>query len=286
VTDTAWWDAVARWFAEAPQAVTTVRDHRDRLTGFCILVTPASAPAWVAEDQVLAPRLAHARSRYPAGDVLIWRDGFGFPGDGEDPAGPLIAANHAAIAWSGRLDALCTYGTVMVGDPVTEGLARSFGAEPVPELEVVDSDRVVTCHVLHHGFGGYAGAARALLYGELGLPPPRPSPAALRSAVRAALRAWHDPVALSGNPLATGGPVSARADSVRRLLEDAVEVAFGATPDQRLLLAVLEAAHLHPTGTHEEASRRLHLGRSTYFRYLARAVDQLVAVLEAWEPGE
>lgn len=278
--DTAWWKGIRRWFHEAPQAITVVRDTSGHLAGFCIFVTPGTAPPWAADDVVLGPRLAHARERYPEGNVVLWRDAFGFPPDEDgDPARPLMMAVQGAIIGSGRIDSLCTYGSVVVGDPLTSSLADAYGAIPEPSLKVVDGERSVEGRILHHGHGGFIGAARARVYQDLGLEPPPPDTESLKAAVQSALRAFHDPLTLATNPLATGDNPHERADSLRRLISEAVAEAFGSTPGQILDRSVIEAGYLTPGTTHEAAARDLHLGRSTYFRHLSQGVERITAYL-------
>jgi hypothetical protein len=278
---TTWWAGVQRWFDDAPATVTVVRDRNDELCGFCILMTPATAPAWAIEDAVIGPRLRHAAERYPAGDVVLWRDAFGFPSNEiDDPAEPFVIALHGAIAWSGRIDGLGTYGTVVEGEPTARKLAAAYGTTPVDELRIVDGERVVECHVLHHGFGGFAGGARALIYAEIGLTPPQPSLESIRSAVRAALRNFHDPVALATNPLASGSSTQERSEAVRAVILQAVATGFGETQEQQTVAAVLDRGYLRPDGTHEAAANELHLGRSTYFRHLAAGLDRIAALVD------
>jgi hypothetical protein len=277
---TEWWAGLRRWFDDAPEAVTVVRDRESRLSGFCVMVTPDAAPRWIAEDMVMAPRIEHARERYPGGEVVVWRDAFGCPREpDEDPAGPLIVANHGAIVRAARIDALCTYGTVVEDDAVAAGLAAAYGATPVDELRVVDGERTVECWVLHSGFGGFVGAARAMLYREMGLRPPPPSLDAMCQAVRQALRSFHDPVALASSPLAAGASVAERTASARTLFEEAIAQGFGDSPAHELDRAVLEAGYLTPGATHDAAARSLYIGRSTYFRHLAAAIERIATVL-------
>jgi hypothetical protein len=278
---TSWWAGVRRWFAFAPQCVTTVRDVNGQLAGFCILTTPHSAPEWAHEDPVMGPRLKHAGARFPSGNVVVWRDAFGFPpGMEDDPAIPLMTALQAGIVSSGRLDSLSTYGSVIVGDPVSTALANAYGATPVPDLTVVDGERVVEGRVLDHGFGGFIGAARARVYADLSLPLPAPTLASVREAVHAALRAYHDPVALAASPLAVGSSTADRAEAVRALLRDAMDRGFGERPDQQLIRKVVELGYFAPDCTHDNAARALHLGRSTYFRHLSQGVNRIAAFVD------
>ena len=46
-----WWRATARWFEEAPDRVTVLRDAAGRLAGYGIDVTIANAPPFAARDQ-------------------------------------------------------------------------------------------------------------------------------------------------------------------------------------------------------------------------------------------
>jgi hypothetical protein len=89
------------------------------------------------------------------------------------------------------------------------------------------------------------------------------------------LRSFHDPGALAASPLARGGSANQRAESVRRLLRDAVDSAFGDSRDEVLQRAVIEHAYLDPGGGHEVAAEELYMSRTTYFRRLRIAVDRV-----------
>jgi hypothetical protein len=72
-----------------------------------------------------------------------------------------------------------------------------------------------------------------------------------------------------------------RVASVRAQIEDAVQHAFGASPDEQLLRKIIERGYLDPTGSHELAADELHVSRATYFRRLRvasqRVADYLIA---------
>jgi len=108
--------------------------------------------------------------------------------------------------------------------------------------------------------------------------PPIPSTAIapdLAGAVREALRSLELPHALAQSPLASGRGIAQRAASVRALILEAEEHAFGETADERLLNRVLVRGYLDPASSHEQAAAELHLSRSTYFRRLKAASDRV-----------
>jgi hypothetical protein len=98
-------------------------------------------------------------------------------------------------------------------------------------------------------------------------------------AVRQALRALHVPAALAASPLARGSGMRERAESVRSLIGDAVEHAFGVTSDEQLLKQILVRGYLDPAPSHERAAEELHVSRSTYFRRLRLAADRVATYL-------
>ena len=108
-----------------------------------------------------------------------------------------------------------------------------------------------------------------------------PTPAELEGLVREAVRNLEIPAALAHSPLARGAGVRQRAESVRSLLRDAAEHAFGDSPCERGLQAVFIHGHLRPAATHEQAASELHLSRATYFRRLRSATDRVCAYLAA-----
>ncbi|MEV4421288.1 AAA family ATPase [Patulibacter sp. NPDC049589] len=131
---------------------------------------------------------------------------------------------------------------------------------------------------------GIAGLLHAWIHRELGLAPPaaRREPHAVGAdVVRDALRAFHDPLALAASPLARGTTTATRAASVRRVLADAVDRAFGATPDADLHRAVLRRGYLDADGGHARAQVDLHVSRSAYFRRLAHATTVVAQLIVA-----
>ena len=66
-----------------------------------------------------------------------------------------------------------------------------------------------------------------------------------------------------------------RAESVRRLINEAAQGAFGDSATEKLLRSVLVAGYLEPMRSHEEAASKLLLSRAAYFRRLRTAVERL-----------
>ena len=62
-------------------------------------------------------------------------------------------------------------------------------------------------------------------------------------------------------------------------MQDAVERAFGETPDERLLRDVLVRGYFDPAPSHEHAARELHLSRAAYFRRLRSASERVAAFM-------
>lgn len=274
------WPALERYFEQAPERVIVARDARGGLAGFAITATPASAPAWVGEDAVLGPWVAHAREREPDGNALLWRNTFDLTGAEGSPVVGLL--NSAGIQLSGLPNVRLVYGHADPDDAAAQELSRAIGAVAVPQLEARDGDRVVECHVVDHGAGGILAATRALLYRDLGLPPPAaPREPVTSGVVRDALRAFHDPLALAASPLAEGATVDARAASVRALVRDALAAAFGDSDDERLQRATLERGYLDGAGGHARAALALSMSRTTYFRRLAEASERLARYVAA-----
>jgi hypothetical protein len=156
--------------------------------------------------------------------------------------------------------------------------ARALGARHVPELDLELAGVRVECQLLDYGPGGLLGAQRDVVYAEIGLPAP-PAPPIDVEVVRQALRDSGVPSRLAASELASGDSLKERADSVRALLADAVEHAFGETADELLLRRVLIRGYLDRAPSHELAAKELNLSRSAYFRRLKMAVERIAAHL-------
>jgi hypothetical protein len=257
---------VAEFVEHAPEHVLIARDADDALCGYSIAF-PGDTDSPVARaDERLGPWLAHARAL--EGEAIVWRDSVDFTRDPRSRVQALL--NMAAILRSGLRNPRYAYLPIPRGDRAAHAFAAAVGAVHVASLDAGD----VECHLLDYGPGGLLGAQRDVIRRELG------RDAALDpAAVRDALRNLRLPHALAASPLARGSGVEERAASVRELIGEATERAFGDTPDERLLRQVLERGYLDPAAGHEQAAHELHLSRTAYFRRLRAASERVAAVL-------
>ena len=227
--------------------VLVARDPEGRPCGYSIAYVAGERPA--VRDERLDRWLAHA----PAGSI-VWRDSVDLTGDPRSRVQALL--NMAAILRCGIPNPRFAY------LPISSRAGRAFsaaaGARHVPELDAGG----VECHVLDYGPGGLLGALRDRVLREAGCEPVD---------VREALRSLHLPGAV--------------APEVRAALQDAVERAFGDTPDERLLRDVLVRGYFDPAPSHEHAARELHLSRAAYFRRLRSASERVAAFMGSSENG-
>ena len=288
-----WWPPTRRFFAEAPAFVTIARDDRG-VCGYSITVTPGSAPPLAEHDPLLGRWLRHARALAPDGNAVLCRDTVDFTGDPRSRVQAML--NVAAVLRSGLPNPRWCYLPVDPGRADVVAFATALGARRVDDLGIGAGELHIECYLLDCGPGGVLGLQRDVVYLELGLAPP---PAGSGDAagvvdvavavdvdvVRDALRNLAVPAALARSPLARGVGTDERAASVRRLLAEATERAFGDTDNERLLRRVLVDGYLDPGPNHEHTARRLHLSRAAYFRRLRSASERVAAYLAAGSGG-
>ncbi|HUO74780.1 MAG TPA: ATP-binding protein [Solirubrobacteraceae bacterium] len=277
----AWLQSAHRYFEESPERVIIVRDHDDQVAGYGVGVTPASAPPYAADDPVLGPRLRHAATHVGPGGAVIWRQAVDLTHERGSPITGLIGM--AGIIGAGLENPAAAYLPIVRGNDAAEAFSAACGAVAIGELAVDHGGVHVECHVLDYGPGGLLGFQRAAVYRELGLPPPPPPRAGPTIAdVRDALKHYGSPALLADGPLAPGhGSPSARAQTVRELIDRAVRDAFGPSEEDRRLRQVLVRGYLDPAPTHELAARELNLSRTAYFRRLRTAVQRVSEQLGA-----
>lgn len=281
-----WLAATKTLVQEAPRCAVVAKDTAGRLCGLCIAVAAGDAPAAAERDPILGSWVTHARANAPDGNALIWRDSLDLtPMHGTTDSRVLPLLNTVAIKRSGLSNPRWSYLPIDPGNLVAVEFARNVGARHVPELDVAYDGKVQECHILDHGPGGMFAAYRAAVYEELQLEPPPVGADADAGAsrevtadtVKEALRTLDRPLELSRSPLAHGQTVAERAASVRDVLVNATEGAFGNAPAERLLHDVIVERYLGEPTTHEQTAERLHVSRSTYFRHLGAAVDRVAA---------
>ena len=279
----AWFEGLERWLRDAPDHVVVVRQG-NALAGLGVVATVEWAPAWVDEDVVVGPWRRHAREHVPGGNAFLLRDSFDLITPPGAPSAVIARGNNELVTRCGLRNPRGGYIMSMTDEPAQQAFIEAMGFVRMPELSVDDHGRRRETFMMDHGPGGLIGGVRALVYRDLGLPPPTSIPVEVITAekVRDLLRSYHDPLALAGSPLARGGTTAERAESARRVVGQALDGAFGSSEDEQLQRTLLERGYLDDDGGHARAARDLHLSRTTYYRRLALAADRLARhVVEA-----
>jgi hypothetical protein len=283
-----WLATTAKLVGEAPSCALVARDADGNAAGICIYVTPGNAPPAADADLILGPWLAHARREHPDGNMLIWRDSLDLTeGHGKHSSRVLAVMNGAAIVRCGLANPRYSYLPIDRENPAAAAFAEAVRARKIEGLTVEFDGRHRDCYLLDYGEGGLLAAHRATVYSELGLrvpehatdsaadSEPAPSGEVTTDAVKEALRNIDRPLELARSPLAVGEDPRERADSVRALIVDAAEEAFGREPEEQLLAEILRRRYLAEPTTHEQVAETLHVSRATYFRHLRVVFDRV-----------
>lgn len=275
----AWWKFSERFFAEAPERISVARDREDRFAGYAISMSPQTAPDFAWEDPLLGPWLTHARGCSHLGESVLWRDSIDSTGD---PRGRVQAMlGVAGILRSGAPNPRFAYMPINPAMSSAVSFARAMGAIHVAELDLTTPDVSIECHQIDYGPGGLIATQRAVIYQELGLPDPRGADRRRVDPddVRAALRNFRVPHELASSPLARGTSPEERVESVRAILRDAGEQAFGESENEKLLRRVLIRGYIDSESSHEQAAEELNLSRAAYFRRLRQASERVAEYL-------
>jgi len=269
-----WWTLQRPFFERSPASVAVARDREDALIGYSISVGLDSAPAFAERDPLMGPYLGHARGCITEGESVLWHTAIA-PSD-ERRAQVQATLGVAGVLRAGVSNPRFAYLPITPDYPGAVEFARALNAERIPSLDVELDGRVVECHRVDYGSRGLIGALRAVVYIEMGLAAPgRETRAEIDlETVREALRNYHVPAELTHSPLARGTSLTERVESVRSLLLDACDRAFGDSEAELLLKRTLELGYLHPRG-HAAAAHELSLSRASYFRRLRRASERV-----------
>jgi hypothetical protein len=273
-THRAWW---RRWIAEAPEHMLTIRDENE-IAALGVWATPKRVPAWSSDDSVL-PRWMNHAARYTPGGQVIFLLGMLFFCDPLAIPDAIAMGNVALLARSGVPNVRWFYSNHPADDLEAIDRNLAFGAGPAPDLDIeLGGDRLVTT-IIDFGPEGVTGSTRARAHLAYGSVPDGASYLSGKVTVQLAretLRSFHQPLVLADSPLAVGADRSARAESVSTAVRDAIERAFGSSPDDQLLRSVIEIGYLNQTGGgHARAMRELHISRRTYFRRLSEATARI-----------
>lgn len=267
--DPGWWELTRPFFRDAPECIDIARDAGDALCGYSISVTPASAPAIASDDALLGPWLEHACEQSPDGNAILWQAAIDFTRDPGLHVQAMVCM--AGVLRSGLDNPRYAYLPIDSRHQGAHLFAEAVGARHIEELDVDAGGHVTECHLLDYGPGGLLGMQRDFVYRELGLAAAPPD----AEAVRDALRNMRIPHALAGSQLARGSNPEERAASVRALIGQAADQAFGETENEQLLKRVLVRGYIDPTSSHEQAAHELNLSRAAYFRRLKLASERV-----------
>ena len=161
--------------------------------------------------------------------------------------------------------------------------ARALGAEHIAALDLELGPRRIECHRIDYGPGGLLAAQRAVVYGELGLAPPGVGEGEHTARARGRSRGTAQlPRSRTSSPAARSRRATTpeeRVESVRALLRDAAEHAFGDNENEKLLQRVLIRGYIEPAPSHEQAAIDLSLSRAAYFRRLRAAAERVAEYL-------
>jgi hypothetical protein len=270
-----------RFIETAPEHVMCVRDAHDRLRGYTIALTPTDAPGFTEQDPLLGPRLEHARRLRDPDQAVLWRDVIDLAPEPDPDVISMLGMAGVLRATHGNPH--FAYLPINPRLPGALEFSRALGARHIEALDAEVGKVRIECHLVDYGPGGVLGAERDLIYRELGLVSPA-SPNTtqqLTAAVREALRNIDRPHALAESELAAGTTLEERAASVRSLLEEAAERAFGPGAGDQLTRQTLILGYLDPLPSHELAAEQLSLSRSAYFRRLQRATERVANYVAA-----
>jgi len=273
-----WWPLTRRFFEQAPERVAIARDKNGRLQGYMVSMSVATAPRFARDDPLVGPWLGHARLTAGLGESVLWHDSVDFTTDRRGRVQAMLGL--AGILRSGVSNPRFGYIPVNPANPDALRFASALRAEHLAELDLEIGSRRIECYRIDYGPGGLIAAQRAVVYSELGLAmPTETKPRVDPEAVREALRNFRVPLELARSPLATGATPEQRAESVRALLRDAAERAFGDNENEKLLQRVLVRGYLEPASSHEQAAFDLSLSRAAYFRRLRAAAERVAEYL-------
>lgn len=280
------WALAERFCLEAPEHVAVVRDSEQRPQAYLVCVSQRHAPTWVEQDPLLGPWLTLAQRESAHGDSVLWHSSVDLS---DDPrAGVKSMLGMGGVLRCGVGNPRYAYLPTNPAMPNEVQFARVLGAEHLSWLDYEGEHNRILCHRLDYGPGGLLAAIRRQVYAETGLAPDGAVLGGIDGeVVREALRNFRLPHELARSPLATGSSPQERAESVRELLRQTAQRAFGDTDNERLLQRVLIHGYFDAVPSHEQAALDLSLSRAAYFRRLRVAVERMAATITSAvaEPG-
>jgi SpoVK/Ycf46/Vps4 family AAA+-type ATPase len=275
--DTAWFARFRRWCDE-PRKAFAVRRADGSLSALSIVSMASDVPPWAWDDLEAGPVLRHAEAAGTLEQAALMHDAI------------FLETDPAALAEAVRVGNAGTIALGAIGNPryvyVTATHRLDDGTEPlgyrdVPELRRADDERELGTMMTDFGPDGFVGQVYAIVLAEQQGEAPAAAGGSAIATVEA-LRSFHDDAALAASPLAAGNG----AEHARDALRTAIDGAFSTSEADQLLRRALERTYLDPDGGHGRAQRELHMSRSSFYRHLQRARQQLAShVSDASDPS-
>ena len=276
--DTEWFARFRRWCEEQPRQAIAVRRATGELAAMSIVCMAGEMPAWAEDDIETGPVLAHLRETGQFDEAAHMHDTIIL----EDPADVAACAEVIRVGNAGAMAG--AFGT---RNPrymyVTAARWNEFdGTQPLgyvelPELRRSDDERELETMMADFGPDGVPGQMYAIILAEQQAEAPATAANPTSRALLEAVRSFQDDAALAESTLAPDeGTEASKAAAVRSQVEDALVQAFGASEADQLLRRAIERTYLDPDGGHGIAQRELHMSRSSFYRHLQKARQQLV----------
>lgn len=274
IASTAWWQRTRRWCDERPDQAMIIRRADGSVAAMAISFNGERIPEWAEDDIVSGPAIRHARANGRLAESTFVHDLLSLeaPDDVASNAEVGRVGNAGVVSRSGlRLPRYVYWtDTQRYADDGTEVL----GYGEVPELRRSDGERSLLTICSDFGPDGFVGRLYSIILAEQQAPEAATSGRA--AALVDGLRGYLDDATMASSPLGSGHGEE-RVRTARAEVRGAVERSFADTPADRLLREALERTYLTPGGGHGTAQRELHMSRSSFFRHLQRAREQLVA---------
>lgn len=268
--DTAWFARFRRWCDEQPRQCIVVRRADGTLAAMAVICMASEMPAWAWDDIETGPILRRAEAAGVLDQTAHMHDTAYLETDPAALAEAIRVGNAGAMSLAAIRDPRYIYVTAMAQRD--DAGTAPLGYHEVPELRRQDDERELVTIATDFGPDRFVGQIYGLILAEQqGVVPSMSAGEAI--ALAEALRSFHDDAAMAASPLAAGnGP-----DHARQAVRAALDVAFGPSDADQLLRRALERTYLDPEGGHGRAQRELHMSRSSFYRHLQRARQQLAS---------
>ncbi len=272
---TEWFARYRRWCEDRPRHAIAVRRATGELAALSLIYLADDAPAWADECIEAGPVLRHIREAGQSTAAVLMHD-LVIVENPEDLAAAAEVIRVGNNAITTVVQARPRYFYVTAPGRRDDDGTEPLGYQEVVELRRRDDERELQTIASDFGPEGTAGQLYAMVLAEQQAEPLSATSDSTGSAVLAAVRSFHDDQALAASPLAPPtGSVDERAAAVRQQVAAALADAFTPSEPDQLLRRAIERTYLDPDGGHGRAQRELHMSRSSFYRHLQKARQQL-----------